>query len=234
MNSRCPTPTANSCPPDQLLLPGAPLADVLDADSLSGPSTPPSWTGFGADALRAGRVGWGFTVLRADLPTGPEHDLDDEDAWWDTLADDPETLIAVRDLDLVDPDRWAQALTLLAAEPDTASALGDRTGYTAWWLRTHAEIDGHPLGLLRAADDDTFAACSTSSTTPTPRRSRRRSPRGPSTTTRSPPCCWTVSPTPRARPAPTSWSVPTGCSPTPPGAGCSTSTTWTCPRRCAA
>ncbi|NKS49501.1 ATP-binding protein [Rhodococcus hoagii] len=144
-------------PADQLLLPGAPLADVLDADSPFGTVDAALVDRFGADALRAVGVGWGFTVLRADLPTGPEHDLDDEDAWWDTLADDPETLIAVRDLDLVDPDRWAQALTLLAAEPDTASALGDRTGYTAWWLRTHAEIDGHPLGLLRAADDDTFA-----------------------------------------------------------------------------
>lgn len=144
-------------PADQLLLPGAPLADVLDADSPFGTVDATLVDRFGAEALRAVGVGWGFTVLRADLPTGPEHDLDDEDAWWDTLADDPETLIAVRDLDLVDPDRWAQALTLLAAEPDTASALGDRTGYTAWWLRTHAEIDGRPLGLLRAADDDTFA-----------------------------------------------------------------------------
>ncbi|MCL2535599.1 MAG: ATP-binding protein, partial [Nocardiaceae bacterium] len=36
-------------------------------------------------------------------------------------------------------------------------ALADRDGYTAWWLRRHAEVDGRRLGLLRAPDDDTFA-----------------------------------------------------------------------------
>lgn len=144
-------------PADQLLLPGAPLAAVLVDDSPFGTVDAALVDKVGEDALCAVGVGRGFTVLRADLPTGPEHDLDDEDAWWDTLADDPETLVAVRDLDLVDPDRWPQALTLLAEAPDTAAALTDRDGYTAWWLRTHAEIDGRPLGLLRAPDDDTFA-----------------------------------------------------------------------------
>ncbi len=144
-------------PADELLLPGAPLADVLVADSPFGTVDPALVDRVGADTLRVVGVGWGFTVLRADLPTGPDHDLDDEDTWWNTLVDDPETLIAVRDLDLVDPDRWPRALTLLAADPDTAAALADRDGYTAWWLRRHAEIDGHPLGMLRAPDDDTFA-----------------------------------------------------------------------------
>ncbi|PTR28709.1 hypothetical protein C8K36_10370 [Rhodococcus sp. OK519] len=144
-------------PADQLLLPGAPLADVLDDDSPFATVDPTFVEQVGEQALRAVGVGWGFTVLRADLPTGPEHDLDDEDAWWDTLADDPATMIAVRDLDLVDPARWPQALSLLAGDPETASTLTDRDGYTAWWLRTHAEIDGRTLGLLRAPGDDTFA-----------------------------------------------------------------------------
>ncbi|RVW07637.1 ATP-binding protein [Prescottella agglutinans] len=144
-------------PADELLLPGAPLADVLVEDSPFGTVDAGLVERVGEDPLRALGVGWGFAVLRAELPTGPEHDLDDEDAWWGTLADDPETLIAIRDLDLVDPARWPQALTLLADDPDTAAALADRDGYTAWWLRRHAEIDGRRLGLLRAHDDDTFA-----------------------------------------------------------------------------
>ncbi len=143
-------------PADELLLPGSPLADVLVADSPFATVDPDLVTRVGAEALRAVGVGWGFTVLRADLPTGPDHDLDDEGTWWDTLTDDPETLIAVRDLDLVDPSRWPQALSLLAGDPDTAAALADRGGYTAWWLRRHAEIDGRPLGVLRAPDDATF------------------------------------------------------------------------------
>ncbi|WP_114723006.1 sacsin N-terminal ATP-binding-like domain-containing protein [Rhodococcus sp. AG1013] len=144
-------------PADELLLPGAPLAEVLDDDSPFGTVDAALVERVGEESLRALGVGWGFSVMRAELPTGPEHDLDDEPRWWDTLSDDPETLVAVRDLDLVDPARWSQALTLLAGDPLTAAALADRDGYTAWWLRTHAEIDGRRLGLLRAPDDDTFA-----------------------------------------------------------------------------
>ncbi|WP_242676603.1 ATP-binding protein [Rhodococcus sp. ABRD24] len=144
-------------PADELLLPGAPLADVLDEDSPFG-TVDPEWVAqVGEESLRAVGVGWGFPLLRAELPTGPEHDLDSEERWWDTLADDPETLVAVRDLDLVDPAKWPQALTLLAENPATAAALADRDGYTAWWLRTHAEVGAVPLGLLCGPEDDTFA-----------------------------------------------------------------------------
>ncbi|MGW0043560.1 sacsin N-terminal ATP-binding-like domain-containing protein [Rhodococcus sp. NPDC003348] len=143
-------------PADELLLPGAPLATVLDVDSPFGTVASALVETHGAEALRALGVGWGFTVLRAELPTGPEHDLDDESDWWATLPDDPEVLIAVRDLDLVDPDTWPAALTLLASQPETASLLADRSGYTAWWLRRHARVRGVALGSLRAPDDRTF------------------------------------------------------------------------------
>ena len=143
-------------PADELLLPGAPLAAVLVDKSPFGTVDSETADRYAADSLRAVGVGWGFTVLRADLPTGPDHDLPDEEQWWDTVDTDPDTLVAVRDLDLVDETRWAQALSLLAADPDTASALADRDGYTAWWLRTYAVLDGQPLGRLRAPDDLTF------------------------------------------------------------------------------
>ncbi|MFE3289718.1 sacsin N-terminal ATP-binding-like domain-containing protein [Rhodococcus sp. NPDC059234] len=141
---------------DELLLPGAPLAAVLASDSPFGEVAAQVVERHGAEALRALGVGWSFTVLRAALPTGPEHDLDDESGWWATLATDPEELVAVRDLDLVDPDAWPAALALLAAEPATAALLADRDGYTAWWLRGHARVRGAALGALRGPDDRTF------------------------------------------------------------------------------
>ncbi|KXF52535.1 molecular chaperone Hsp90 [Rhodococcus sp. SC4] len=142
---------------DELLLPGAPLADVLVDDSPFTCVDAAFAERVGEDALRAVGVGWGFTVLRTELPTGPDHDLDDEDRWWDTLDDDPDEIGAVRDLDLVDEDRWPQALTMLARDPSTRPLLADRAGYTAWWLRHNAELDGQVLGLLRDPTDETFA-----------------------------------------------------------------------------
>lgn len=146
-----------SVPADELLLPGAPLTDVLVEDAPFGTVDAAVVERYGADALRAIGVGWGFTVLRADLPTGPDHDLPDEDRWWAGLDDDPQTLVAVRDLDLVDDRCWDRALTLLAHDPAVAEALADPDGYTTWYLRHHAVLDGVPLGHYRFSDDETFA-----------------------------------------------------------------------------
>ncbi|MGC0362553.1 hypothetical protein ABH922_000537 [Rhodococcus sp. 27YEA15] len=144
------------CSADQLLLPGAPLAEVLVEDSPFGIVAADFVEQVGDQALRAVGVGWGFTVVREELPSGPDHDLDDEQRWWDTLTEDPERFEGVRDLDLVDENRWGRALSLLAESPVTRPLLADRNGYTAWWLRTNAELDGTPMGLLRAPSDDTF------------------------------------------------------------------------------
>ncbi|MFC4603469.1 sacsin N-terminal ATP-binding-like domain-containing protein [Rhodococcus kronopolitis] len=141
---------------DELLLPGAPLAAVLADDAPFATVAADLVERHGAPALTAIGVGWGFTVLRAELPTGPDQDLDDEAAWWATLTDDPEELLAVRDLDLVAEAAWPAALSLLAAEPATRALLADRDGYTAWWLRRHARVDGVPLGALRSPDDRTY------------------------------------------------------------------------------
>src|SRR3546814_9922940 len=127
---------------DQLLLPGAPLDSVLVEDSPFGIVDADFVQQVGEQALRVVGVGWGFTVVREELPSGPDHDLDAEDAWWDTLDEDPEYIEAVRDLDLVDEDRWPQALSLLVESPATRALLTDRRGYTAWWLRSNAELGG--------------------------------------------------------------------------------------------
>ncbi|WP_216895156.1 sacsin N-terminal ATP-binding-like domain-containing protein [Nocardia alni] len=145
-------------PADELLLPDAPLARVMVSDeSPFGTVDSAIVRRYGAEALRAIGVGWGFSVVTEPDPTGPDHNLDDEEAWWDTLQQDPPELAAVRDLDLVAQDAWPEALRLLLSEPSTRRLLADRDGYTAWWLRRHARLDGIALGLFRAPGDPVFA-----------------------------------------------------------------------------
>ncbi|GAB4582957.1 sacsin N-terminal ATP-binding-like domain-containing protein [Nocardia sp. IFM 10818] len=144
-------------PADELLLPDAPLGRVLVADSPFGTVAAETVRRYGTEALRAVGVGWGFTVVTEADPTGPDHHLDDEESWWEGLAEDPAELAAVRDLDLVDDGEWPEALRLLLSDPATRPLLADRDGYTAWWLRLHAHIDGIQLGLMRHPDDVLFA-----------------------------------------------------------------------------
>lgn len=152
-----PDETGELRPADELLLPGAPLAAVLEADSPFGTVADDVVAEYGEQALRAIGVGWDFAVLTDPDPIGPDHDLDDEHDWWDSLSVDPRELAAVRDLDLVDENRWPTALRHLLSEPRTRALLADRDGYTAWWLHRHAHIDGIALGRLRHPADDEFA-----------------------------------------------------------------------------
>ncbi|MXP22666.1 hypothetical protein GIY30_15095 [Gordonia sp. HNM0687] len=138
---------------DELLLPDSPLAAVLVDDAPFGQVSPDLVGRVGGDVLRRIGVGWGFLTLVDELPVAPDHDLPDEERWWSTLDAPPDTLAAVRDLDLVDDGCWDEALTLLAADSTTAVMLDDPSGYTAWWLRHHAVIGGHRLGWYRAPSD---------------------------------------------------------------------------------
>lgn len=144
-------------PADELLLPDAPLYALLVEDAPFGTVATEVVDRYGAPALRAVGVGWDFGVVTETDPTGPDHHLDDEETWWAGLPEDPPELIAVRDLDLVDEIAWPDALHQLLAEPRTRPLLADRDGYTAWWLRTHARVDGVPLGLHRHPRDPEFA-----------------------------------------------------------------------------
>ena len=144
---------------DELLLPGAPLRPLLVVDAPFATVCAAVVERHGADVLRAAGVGWGFTVVVDDDATGPDHDLDGEDAWWDAEVQagrPPRRVHAVRDLELVDPGAWPQALTLLHAEPETLAAVREPGGHSAWWLRRHAVVAGAPLGHWRAHDDCTF------------------------------------------------------------------------------
>lgn len=151
-----PDTEGDSRPADELLLPGAPLRELLVPDAPFGTADPELVERYGADALRAVGVGWDFGVLAESDPTGPDHDLDDEEHWWSTLPEDPPELVAVRDLDLIDDAAWPEALRQLAAAPRTRRLLADADGYTAWWLRRYARVDGTPLGLLRHPADTDF------------------------------------------------------------------------------
>ena len=142
---------------DELLLPGSPLAQVLDEDSPFGSVDPEFVAEHGVATLRRLGAGWGFLIVTDDMPVAADHDLPDEDLWWDAQPEPPQTLRAVRDLDLVDPDRWPAALTLLATDGRTAPLLSDRDGYTAWWLRRNAVVGGLRLGDYRAPDDPRLA-----------------------------------------------------------------------------
>ncbi|MFT4200368.1 sacsin N-terminal ATP-binding-like domain-containing protein [Gordonia sp. (in: high G+C Gram-positive bacteria)] len=142
---------------DELLMVESPLAAVLGDDLPFAFVDESLVQRYGTSALRRAGVGWGFLTVVEDWPTGPDHDLDDEERWWSALAEPPATMAAVRDLDLVPEDRWPQALTLLAEEPATAPLLADPDGYTAWWLRDHASVDGRRLGDYRSPDAEAFA-----------------------------------------------------------------------------
>ncbi len=148
--------TGESLPADELLLPGAPLRDVLVADSPFGTVDGALVDRYGAEALRAVGVGWDFAIVTETDPTGPDHDLPDEEAWWAGLSEDPAELIAVRDLDLIDDTAWPQALCQLVTGARTRPLLADPNGYTAWWLRRFARIDGTPLGVLRHPSESEF------------------------------------------------------------------------------
>lgn len=134
-------------PADELLAAAAPLRAVLGEDHPYGTVDPDFEARYPAEALRAIGVGWSFGVLREPLPTEPDESLDGADEWWSQLPGEPDELIAVRDLDLV--EHWEPAYALLAELP---GVLDDPDGYTAWWLHTRTD-----LGRLRSPDDEAFA-----------------------------------------------------------------------------
>jgi hypothetical protein len=175
-------------PAGELLLPGAPLAGIFASDSPFGTADPDLVERHGPEALRAAGVLWSFGLLTAqDVEldeAGIDLDLDGVDEWAadtrDRLrpADDgmpplPPVAVeftAVRDLDLIDQDRWPQALDLLT-RPPLRAALTEPTrvrlpdgrpahvpSYTAWWLRHHVTLGGRYPSDLRVPDADPLLA----------------------------------------------------------------------------
>ncbi|MEU9445798.1 molecular chaperone Hsp90 [Streptomyces sp. NPDC048304] len=177
-------------PAGELVLPGSPFARVIREGELAAVDRElaDKW---GEQPLTACGVLANFALVRAtDVVLDPdeleprESDfaepddaglLDAVDVWCEDILDRfPDSpvppvateLVAVRDLDLVDDDRWPEALALLAQPPlrdaltqPVRILLHDGTHetvrpYTAWWLRGHPVLDGRrPAGLLAAGGD---------------------------------------------------------------------------------
>ena len=181
-------------PAGELLLPDSPLAAVIASDGPFGTVEQATLDRYGAKALEAVGVHFSFGLLTAEDVELDESAVDlDLDGAADWAADSsarleggaeerddglPDGLIppvavevvAVRDLDLVDPGRWPQALELLARPPLRAALTeptrvrladgrhADVPSYTAWWLRHHLEVNGHRPSDLRTPDSDRLLA----------------------------------------------------------------------------
>ena len=171
--------TGMRVPAGELLVPAAPVLDLLDVERASYTVAEALSNQWGLPVLLAVGVREGFPVVRdADVPLDAhcDHELDDEDGWVGAvLALVPDhgvppilaELIAVRDLDLVRDDAWTAVVAVLAGDPATRPALVDPAyvqladgsrqsvpAYTVWWLHQHAFINGRPLGELCAPDAD--------------------------------------------------------------------------------
>lgn len=161
-------------PAGEMLLPGGALAGLMKPDAPFGRLDPAYAARWGDDVLAATGALGTFAVLRdSDVdPTDADHDLDDEQGWYDAVLDRlPDTdlppvlteLVAVRDLELVRDEQWAAATALLAAEPLRTAVLtpaiallpdGRRLpvpSYTRWWLAAHPVLDGRRPDRLRTA-----------------------------------------------------------------------------------
>jgi hypothetical protein len=168
-------------PAGELLLPDGPLAEVVAADTPFGTVGPAVLKRHGAQAIEAVGVlsSFGLLVARDVALDAPDLDLDGAADWAaDTCARLPAgsvppvatEVLAVRDLELVDPARWPQALDMLAT-PSLRAALVESTrvlladgsrvdvpSYTAWWLRRHPVLSGHRPADMRVADADPLLA----------------------------------------------------------------------------
>ncbi|MFI7383416.1 sacsin N-terminal ATP-binding-like domain-containing protein [Streptomyces sp. NPDC049813] len=180
-------------PAAELALPGSPIAAVLREGEVpyADEELAERW---GEQPLAACGVLATFALVRTtdvvldpdeldprypDTTDFPEPDdpglLDAVDVWCEDVLDRlPDTpvppvateLIAVRDLDLVDEDRWPQALALLSRPPlrdaltqPVRVLLPDGTHelvrpYTAWWLRGNPVLNGRRPAGLRAEGSD--------------------------------------------------------------------------------
>ncbi|KDN23586.1 sacsin N-terminal ATP-binding-like domain-containing protein [Amycolatopsis rifamycinica] len=144
---------------DELVLPASPLLDIFDEEVFEEDGAMDVLDeDFAGDwpqsTLEAAGVLDSFAVVVDDDPHEPDHDLPDEEAWWDSLPQPPSTLVAIRDLDLVADDAWPAALRLLASRPGTWHALRAPQGHAAWWIAQYALLGGAAPNEWRLPDAD--------------------------------------------------------------------------------
>ncbi|MCW2671389.1 MAG: uncharacterized protein JWO27_3286 [Frankiales bacterium] len=129
-----PTVDGDSRPAGELLLPGSPLADVMDLEA-----------GFGivADGVAHADVLTAVGVLADFVEVPATEEVDLVDTWLATLRPGQEPGPVVRDMDLVRD--WARALPMLERH---------LTPYVVWWLGRHPVLDGRRPSTLRVPDAD--------------------------------------------------------------------------------
>jgi hypothetical protein len=166
---------------DELLLPGGELASLVSEEAPFGTVRADVVERYGSGALEAAGVLGSFGLVAVeDVDLGdPDLDVDGAAEWASqTSARLPRgsvpltapSVLAVRDLEFVDPGRWPRALELLAAPPLRAALVEptrvlladgrytDVPSYTAWWLRRHPVLGGLRPVDVRAGDADALLA----------------------------------------------------------------------------
>jgi hypothetical protein len=147
-------------PASALALPGSVAADVFDSDDI-GLVAQDLVDRWGPATLVACGVLAGLSVVVADevdLAEPSALELDGFEIWAsECISHGPAVageIVAVRDLDVVRDDAWAQAVRAIAAQPETRTALvdpvrlrdqsgrgSDVPSYTSWWLRRELGLD---------------------------------------------------------------------------------------------
>jgi hypothetical protein len=146
----------NPWPAAELLVPGAALAGLLDPD-VDRVLVEPGWLDrYGPDLLVRAAVRDGIPIVTvADpLPDSLADRLPDLDVWVEFGSVDGE-FRALADLDLIDEDRWPQALALIANDPQARECLQPTAvgpSYSGWWIGRHALVGGRPPGHWRLPD----------------------------------------------------------------------------------
>ncbi|WP_409184753.1 sacsin N-terminal ATP-binding-like domain-containing protein [Amycolatopsis sp. VS8301801F10] len=147
---------------DELVLPTSPLLDVLDPEvfepggalSVLDEEFAEDWP---TETLVAAKVLDSFAVVLDEEPHEPDHQLPDEEQWWDSFEQPPTTVVSIRDLDLVADDAWPDALRLIASRPETWQALHSPDGHAGWWLARYALLAGEAPGSWRLASATALA-----------------------------------------------------------------------------
>ncbi len=136
---------------DELMLPDAALRPLLSDDAPPAVLAPEWQERASRQVLVAVGVLDGFAVVETDAAHAVDLGLDDVDRWLSETGTDSgiDTVVAVRDLDLVRDDAWPAALALLAGQPETRAAVLAPGSYTAWWLARHARLHGRRPGFWR-------------------------------------------------------------------------------------
>ncbi|HEX5813031.1 MAG TPA: ATP-binding protein, partial [Pseudonocardia sp.] len=136
---------------DELMLPDAALRPLLSDDAPPAVLAPEWQERASRQVLVAVGVLDGFAAVETDAAHAVDLGLDDVDRWLSETGADSgiDTVVAVRDLDLVRDDAWPAALALLAGQPETRAAVLARGSYTAWWLARHARLHGRRPGFWR-------------------------------------------------------------------------------------